>query len=189
MTYFNAVPRSLRLVVSAALVAVGSASAAIVPASGEDTAPPAAAAATVPPVTTTPGASIDPATLAAAKDLMDVTGTAKNFDNIVAMLKTHVTSSAPDEQSSKVMSEAFDKAMTKFSGYKQRMLDDTVALYASKFTAAELKAVADFYRSSPGAKFLSEMPDLVKEGGMIGQKYAMQVMKDFKEAKDAGNTP
>lgn len=180
MTLFAAASRSpLRaLAFSACLAATW-----LVPAMAEDAAAPAAAA---PPVA---AATVDPAALAAAKDLMEVTGAAKNFDNMVAMLKKHVTTSAGDGPAAQAMAETFDKAMSKIGSYKQQMMDEMAALHASKFTADELKAVTDFYKSGPGAKFVTVMPELMQEGGAIGQKYAVQMMKDLKETKDAPKAP
>ncbi len=171
MTFFNA---ATRLNVTALTVcAIAVVAFAKVPSAGaeEAAAPPVAAA-------------VNREALAAAKDLMEVTGAGKNFDKMVGMLRTHVTASAGDGPNSKAVADAFDKAMSKISGYKQQMMDDMAALHAAKFTAAELQAVAEFYKSGPGAKFITLMPELMKEGGAIGQKYAMQMMKDFKDAKD-----
>jgi uncharacterized protein len=130
-------------------------------------------------------AAVNPEALAAAKDLMVVTGAAKNFDNMVGMMKTHVTASAGQGPDAKAIADSFDKAMTKIASYKQQMMDEMAALHAAKFSADELKAVTEFYKSGPGAKFVTLMPELMQEGGAIGQKYAVQMMKDFKDAKEA----
>jgi uncharacterized protein len=176
MTLSTVASRSpLRTIAFAAFVATSW----LTPASAEDVAPPPAAATAPVPV------AVDPAALAAAKDLMEVTGAAKNFDNMVAMLKKHVMTSAGDGTAAQAMAETFDKAMSKIGSYKQQMMDEMAVLHANKFTAAELKAVTEFYKSGPGAKFVTVMPELMQEGGAIGQKYAVQMMKDLKEAKDA----
>jgi uncharacterized protein len=178
MTSIAAASRLRALAVAALLASVWMA-----PAIAQDAAnPPAAAAAPA-------AAPVDPAALAAAKDLMEVTGAAKNFDNMVAMLKKHVMTSAGEGPAAQAMAETFDKAMVKMGSYKQQMMDEMAALHATKFTAAELKAVTDFYKSGPGAKFVTVMPELMQEGGAIGQKYAVQMMKDLKEAKDAPKAP
>ena len=151
------------------------------PAWAENAPPPATAAPAAPAA---PAAAPDPATLAAAIELMEVIGAAKNFDNMVGMLKKHVTSAAADEPTATKLAEFFDKLLVKFSTYKKPMMDETAAIYAKKFTAAELKQVTEFYKSGPGTKFIAEMPALMEEAGGIGQKYAVQMMKDLKEAKD-----
>ena len=130
----------------------------------------------------------NPATMAAAVELMDVIGASKNFDNMLAMLKTHVTTGAGDGPAAKDTADAFAKLVDKFSTYKKQMLDETAALYAAKFTAAELKAVTEFYKSGAGVKFIAEMPDLMDQAGGVGQKFAVQMMKDLKDAKETKET-
>ena len=162
------------------------ATALVLPTMAQDAAAPAgetAPALTPAPATTTPPA--DPAATSAALELMDVIGASKNFDNMLAMLKTHVTTNAGDSAAAKASTDAFDKLVDKFGTYKKQMKDETAALYATKFTAAELKAVTEFYKSGAGTKFIAQMPDLMEEAGGIGQKFAVQMMKDLKEAKDA----
>ena len=156
----------------------------VLPTMAQDTTVPAGQSAPAPAPAATP-APADPAATSAAIELMDVIGASKNFDNMLTMLKTHVTTNAGDSTAAKASTDAFDKLVGKFSTYKKQMLDETAALYATKFTAAELKSVTEFYKSGAGTKFIAQMPDLMEEAGGIGQKFAVQMMKDLKEAKDA----
>lgn len=151
----------------------------------EQAAPPAPAAAPA----VAPAAPSDPAKLAAALELMDAIGASNNFDNMLKMLKTHVTAGAGDGPAAQASTDAFDKLITQFGTYKKQMTDETAALYASKFSVAELKSVTDFYRSGAGARFIAEMPALMEQAANIGQKYAVQMMKDLKAAKDASSNP
>lgn len=50
------------------------------------------------------------------------------------------------------------------------ILAETVPLYARTFSADELKQIAAFYRTPVGAKMLSAMPQLMGEGMQIGQQ-------------------
>ncbi|MEQ1576978.1 MAG: DUF2059 domain-containing protein [Hyphomicrobium sp.] len=178
---------SRALVLTATLMATSLVAAHSLPAQAQD-----APAQPAPPASTAPGGPtaapaagpVDPAAAAAAVELLEVIGAAKNFDNMLAMLKKHVTSAAGDGPAAKETAEAFDKLINQFGTYKKQMTDETAALYATKFSASELKAVAEFYRSGPGTKFIAEMPELMEQAGGIGQKYAVQMMKDLKEAKD-----
>lgn len=156
----------------------------VLPAMAQDAAAPAGETAAAPAPAATP-APADPAATSAALELMDVIGASKNFDNMLAMLKTHVTTNAGDSAAAKASTDAFDKLAGKFGTYKKQMKDETAALYAAKFTAAELKTVTEFYKSAAGTKFIAQMPDLMEEAGDVGQKFAVQMMKDLKEAKDA----
>ncbi len=147
-------------------------------AAAEDAAAPAAEA-----PATAPTAPVDPDALAAAVELMDVTGGSKTFDSITAMMRQHVSAAATEATGTADATKLFDDMMTKFATYKPQMLQETAALYAQKFTAAELKTITEFYKSGPGAKFIVAMPELMKEGGAIGQKYAMKMMQEYRAAK------
>jgi hypothetical protein len=43
-----------------------------------------------------------------------------------------------------------------------------------------MKAVADFYRSGPGAKFIAMTPELMKKGAEIGMKYSSKIGDEMK---------
>jgi uncharacterized protein len=145
----------------------------------EDASPPPAAA-----------VAPDPAAVAAAAELMEAVGASKNFDKMLGMLKQHVVASAgSDTAKAEQATKTFDKLLDKFSGYKKQMMDETAALYATRFTVAEMKTVADFYRSGTGAKFISEMPELMEQAGGIGQKYAVQMMKELREQTQGAPAP
>lgn len=126
----------------------------------------------------------DAATLAAARDLLEATGSAKAMDGMVEQMSKGFAQGAAqaggDPQASAV-TEAFKASIAKFATYKTEMLNDMAALYATKFTAAEMKAVADFYRAGPGAKFIQKQPELMQEGGQIGMKYSQKIMDEMKQ--------
>jgi hypothetical protein len=129
-------------------------------------------------------APIDPARLAAARDLMEVTGVTKQIDGMVNAMKRGFAQAAHanDSPAGKNMTTAFDAALAKLLVYRDEMLDDFAKLYAETFTADEMKTVADFYRSGTGAKFISMMPQLIEKGSVIGMKYSQKVTEDVKAA-------
>jgi hypothetical protein len=59
-------------------------------------------------------------------------------------------------------------------GLIDEILAETVPLYARTFSAAELKQMADFYRTPTGAKMLAVMPKLMGEGMQLGQQVVMR---------------
>lgn len=130
---------------------------------------------------------VDPARIAAARDLMEVTGVTKQLEGMMDAMKQGFAKSAKSENSEagKKMSEGFDAAMTKFMGYRGEMLQDFAALYAETFTAEEMKSVADFYRSGTGAKFIAMTPELMQKGSVIGMKYSQKVIEDMKASAAA----
>lgn len=131
-------------------------------------------------------AAVDPARLAAARDLLEATGVAKQMDGMMSAMSQGFERGATqggNASAGKAASKEFNVFLEKFSGYRQPMLDDFAALYAERFTAEELKSIADFYRSGPGARFIAAMPELMQAGSKIGMTYAEKVIADIK--KDA----
>lgn len=136
-------------------------------------------------------AAQDPARLAAARDLMDVTGVSRQLDGMMDAMKGGFAKSAGAENSAvgKSVSEEFAKSMDKFMAYRNDMMNDFAALYAETFTAEEMKTVADFYRSGTGAKFISMTPALMQRGAAIGMKYSQKVIDEMKSAAPPPTDP
>ncbi|MBS0268981.1 MAG: DUF2059 domain-containing protein [Proteobacteria bacterium] len=129
-----------------------------------------------------PPSQPDPARVAAARDLLQVTGVTKQMEGMVqAMTRGFAQgANANSSEAGKKLSEQFDQSMKKLLGYQEQMITDFANLYAETFTAEEMKTVADFYRSGPGAKFVSETPELMKKGAEIGMKYSSKIADEMK---------
>lgn len=133
-------------------------------------------------------ATADPARIAAARELMEVTGVSRQLDGMLNAIKQNAAKGAATgggEEASKKVAAAFEEATKKFLSYKEDMINDFAALYAKTFTAEEMKTVTEFYKSGPGAKFITMMPQVMQEGGAIGIKYSQRVLEDIK-ASNAG---
>jgi hypothetical protein len=97
----------------------------------------------------------DPQRVAAAKELMEVTGVSKQLDEMIAVMGQGFRTGAADAAGRAKAEEAgkeFDAHMARLMSYRQAMLDDFAALYAEKFTLEELRQVTDFYKSPAGRK-------------------------------------
>ena len=120
----------------------------------------------------------DPARLAAARDLLEVTGISKQLDGIVEAMKSGFERGAKSQGGAGSEASAeFNEIMQRLLGYKQDMITDFATLYAETFTEEEMKAVADFYRAGAGAKFISLTPELMQKGAAIGMKYSDKIVK------------
>lgn len=142
-----------------------------------------AAALSVPGYAEPAATAADPARLAAARDLMEVTGVTRQLDGMVQAM-THGFAKGAETESpgnAELLKSQFQSAMQKFMGYKEEMLADFAALYAATFTAEEMKAVADFYRSGAGAKFIQSMPEMMQKGSEIGIKYSMRAQSEMQK--------
>jgi hypothetical protein len=125
----------------------------------------------------------DPQRVAAAKELMEVTGVSKQLDEMIAVMGQGFRTGAADAAGQAKAEEAgkeFDAHMKRLMSYRQAMLDDFAALYAEKFTLEELRQVTDFYKSPAGAKFVQAVPELIQAGAQIGIKYSRKAMENPK---------
>jgi hypothetical protein len=127
--------------------------------------------------------SADPERMAAARDLMDATGVNRQLDDMMNIMVQGFSRGAGQSQNGQMATNAFEQMMTKFLAYKQPMLDDFAALYADRFTAAEMRDITTFYRSGAGARFITLMPELMRSGGEIGMKYAQKVQADVTQGR------
>lgn len=128
----------------------------------------------------------DPARIAAARDLMQVTGVTRQLEGMMDAMKQGFAkgaANAPDTTKSKQATEEFNTFLDKFMSYREAMLNDFAELYAENFTAEEMKTVADFYRSGTGAKFIAMTPALMQRGAAIGMKYSQKILEEAKAAK------
>lgn len=123
----------------------------------------------------------DPAALAAARELMEVTGTSKQLDSMIDMMSKNFAKGVENDKSKEAgqVKSAVAAIADKFKAYREEMLNDFAQLYADMFTAAELKEITNFYRSGVGAKYVSNLPNLMQKGSQIGIKYSQRVLQDF----------
>lgn len=131
-----------------------------------------------------PAPAGDQERLAAARDLLDVTGVSKQLEGMVDAMKSGFARGANEDASGSgaKMSAEFEKAMQELLRYKEEMIGDFAKLYAEMFSTEEMKTVADFYRSGAGAKFISLTPELMKRGAEIGMKYSDKITKGVQPA-------
>lgn len=63
----------------------------------------------------------------------------------------------------------------------EKIKDDYAALYATTFTAGELKGLIAFYKSPAGQAFVAKQPVLMQHSMEINQKLMVRVMPRLKE--------
>lgn len=127
-----------------------------------------------------PAAKPDPATashLAAALDVMDALNAKATFMVVVESVSSTMLANIKQTHP-----EASDKAVAEFhKAFKDEMVSQTdelmkmqAAVYAEHFSEADLKALAAFYRSDVGKRFVSEQPAIIKEVTPLALKWGMQ---------------
>lgn len=119
--------------------------------------------------------------LAAALDLLDSNGSMKSVSNIldaIAPLQAQeIRRQRPniDEATLASLQKAVkDEIVAREGEYKLIIAQ----VYEHHFTEEELRALAAFYRSDIGKKYVGTMPDLIKELAPVGTAWAEGVAAD-----------
>ena len=137
--------------------------------------------------------NVDPARFAAAKELLVVVGSAKQFDVVVPLITQQLENAfvnlKPDHSAE--IKDVFRVIPEKFSQRKQELLDQVAALYAEKLTADEINDIIKFYKTPLGAKFVQLQPELVQQSMMLGQAWGRKIGQEIdqevrKQLKDRG---
>jgi len=125
----------------------------------------------------------DPARLAAAKDMMEASRVDKQFEQVIPLLLDRLKESfrtiAPDKHG--VIDGVFEQMQSKFITRRGERLEEIAVLYARKLEAAEMKAVAEFYRSPVGSKLIDAQPQIVQESIMAGQRWGQRIGREIEE--------
>jgi uncharacterized protein len=130
-----------------------------------------------------PASAQAPDAVAAAKDLMTVMHSADNFKAmmpaIMDTLKPAIVQGRPD------VARDYDAFMPVLLGAMTSRLDEMIdkiaAIYARKFSAAELSEVANFYRGPTGQKFVQQLPAIMQESMALGQSFGQQLASEMQQ--------
>ena len=126
---------------------------------------------------------IDPARVAAAKDLFKATGQDAAFETVIdTMLKGLA------DQAARQRPAAADEIRAVFASMRQKFLAEkeaaiamTAPLYAEKFTVEEMGEVAAFYRSPVGRKFVREQPEIMQRSMRLGMAWGERLGREAAE--------
>ncbi len=130
-----------------------------------------------------PAPAQSPDAVAAAKDLMAVMHSADTFKTIMpqlmAALKPAIVQGRQDvEKDYDALVPALLGAM---NSRLDEMIDKIAGIYAARFSAAELRQIADFYRGTVGQKFVQQLPGITQESMMIGQQFGRQLAAELRQ--------
>jgi hypothetical protein len=68
-----------------------------------------------------------------------------------------------------------------FTPYYSSMVDGIAAIYASNFSAAELRDIEAFYRQPTGQKLLAKMPAISQQALAVGQEIGRKAAEDLRQ--------
>jgi hypothetical protein len=128
-------------------------------------------------------AAPSPEAVAAAHELMTVMKPADQFKAILPVLiqnlKQAVVQGRPEVE------KRYDAMMPMFNESAQKrvneLVDTIAAIYASNFTADELRDLTTFYRTPTGQKFLARQAAIAQQSMAAGQQLGRAVMSDVQQ--------
>jgi hypothetical protein len=132
-----------------------------------------------PAPTTTPS----PETLAAARELIQVTRATEQFKAILPTLfqnlKAAIVQNRPEVE------KAYDAMIPIFNQKAAQRLDELTtamaAVYANNFTADEIHDITAFFRSPTGQKFIQRQQSIVQQSMTAGQQFGREVASDVQQ--------
>jgi uncharacterized protein len=125
----------------------------------------------------TPAGKIPPETMAAARALLQATNADAQFSAIIPLLFRQMRSNmpVPGPKEKEQVEQVFAEIQKQFMARRAELLDQIAALYAARFTVEELNAVAEFYRSPIGQKFIAAAPELAGRAMEIGNAWGRKI--------------
>lgn len=128
-------------------------------------------------------ADIDPDRLAGAKDLIEVTGAAKQFEVLLPLIMSQMENAFVQlkPEHADAIRESFKMASAKFSEKKQEAFDQVAVVFAELFTAAELKEIVAFYKTPVGAKLIQSQTVIAQKTLAIGQAWGRKIGREIEE--------
>lgn len=123
------------------------------------------------------------ARLAAALELMEAAGSAKQFEQVMPLLASSMTQTftALRPQSAREIREVMAEVVKRFSNRKQEMIDKIAEMYAVELTVDELKELTRFYTSPVGAKFIAIQPKVAQQTMVLGQQWGRSIGREIDE--------
>jgi len=119
----------------------------------------------------------DPARLAAAKEMMELAGSTRQFDELMPVIAAQMSRNymrlVPDK--SREIAEVFKQLVPRFIEKKSILLDQIAALYAAELTLDELNGITAFYRSPVGARFAAVQSGVLRQSMALGQRWGQQI--------------
>ena len=122
-----------------------------------------------------------PSAVAAAKELVEIKGGSQMFDpvifSIVEQTKNALLQTNP--QLAKDLNEVAAQLRTEFGPRRDELVTEAARRYAARFTEAELKELATFFKSQLGKKMIANEPQVLDETfTFVQQQFGPRVAEE-----------
>jgi uncharacterized protein len=134
-----------------------------------------------------PAQSPSPAAILIAKQIVEIKGVKKLFDPLVRGVVEKVKDQfmQTDFMWAKDLNEVADQLTKEYEPRTSELVDESARIYASHFTAAELKQILAFYQTPVGRKVIVEEPKAldqsVANAGIFGDKLSEEIINKFRD--------
>jgi uncharacterized protein len=134
--------------------------------------------------------AVDSAIRADIEKLMTITGQAQTGAQMATMFSNAFLNGFKQSQQVvpprviEIVREVVNAELVKAVN-ESDMKDKQIALYAKYFTHADVKGLIAFYETDLGRKTIANMPDLLREGGAIGEEWAKTAMPGVMKVLEA----
>ena len=122
--------------------------------------------------------------LAAAKRAIVATRSSNRLDAILPQMaeqaKADLIRNSPDKEAE--ITTLVDEAAISLAGRRGDLESEVMQIFARVFTEEELTAIADFYETETGKKFLSQSPIILREIDRASRVWSSGVQRDLAAA-------
>lgn len=112
-----------------------------------------------------------------ARELMEVLGVGEMMQQIMTQMIE------PLRSSGQVSEEFWDELLAQAN--LDGLAEAVAGIYVKHFTAEEMEATLEFYRSPTGQSILQKMPVVMQESMAIGQQWGMELGQKLAEELEA----
>jgi hypothetical protein len=117
-----------------------------------------------------------PATLATAKELVDIIGASRDFDPIVTgvIVQTATTFLNSNPALAKDLNDIAELLVSEYLPRRDEVKNDMIRLYAQRLTDQELKDALAFFKAPLGKKLLAENQIILSETAKRADAWAVK---------------
>jgi uncharacterized protein len=121
-----------------------------------------------------------PSAVATAKELLAAKGATAMFDPLLpGMIESIKNTFLPSNPGLfKEFNEVAAKLRTELAPRRDEIVNQIAALYAQRFSEAEMKDVIAFYNSPTGKKFVSDEPVVIDQGLRQAEQWAKNMSEE-----------
>jgi uncharacterized protein len=131
----------------------------------------------MPALAQAPAKQPSPEHVALARAVLDFTGARSSFDGVLVKLlsdaRNQIVRTRPTLQAD--VETALLDIGAKLKNSDEELVNQIAAVYAQKFTEAELKDIAAFYQSPAGKKLVAEMPSVLTKSYELMREYSQRM--------------